>query len=464
MQLVPALILLFWPGPYSLSLSHRDFFFTAVPVHDNERSPRSAECPARRHPCKAQHSICIRRWAMPHSRCRDPPRPLAIAFPPKGLADASPQTRRQRALPPRRPRATFFRLDAVLLAWLLRDASAAEYMKEARENGLLGAFVSNTERKGVAEWLDGKTRHYKGIVSLQSDSTTPPGTPPQKDATLPAAAGQSGIPSSTAPAKRRHVVDAADAEIVKKIRMNEVELSDRTSILRGTKPNNFNNVRIMYAEKLKKLKEASKGGTVSHSTTAPKMDMKAQARKARNMQPIIMISSSPTSLITMYNVRLFLQEATFENPTDARARANAEGNTRPEDMIPIYRKHTHIDSSGQERETQAKYLVVDGVEALAKFGTDAWDRVVAVLTTGQAWQFKPYKWAEPKTLFHHVKGFYVSWANDPPNVKIKDWNVTELKARRQVSSGELLEVAGFMDIGEQTVAHKVLIPVIPPLL
>ena len=26
-----------------------------------------------------------------------------------------------------------------------------------------------------------------------------------------------------------------------------------------------------------------------------------------------------------------------------------------------------------------------------------------------------------------VKGFYVSWTNDPPNAKIKDWNVTELK-------------------------------------
>jgi parafibromin len=26
-----------------------------------------------------------------------------------------------------------------------------------------------------------------------------------------------------------------------------------------------------------------------------------------------------------------------------------------------------------------------------------------------------------------VKGFYVCWGNDPPNTKIKDWNVTELK-------------------------------------
>lgn len=33
------------------------------------------------------------------------------------------------------------------------------------------------------------------------------------------------------------------------------------------------------------------------------------------------------------------------------------------------------------------------------------------------------------TLLSHttVKGIYVSWSNDPPNTKIKDWNVTELK-------------------------------------
>lgn len=30
-------------------------------------------------------------------------------------------------------------------------------------------------------------------------------------------------------------------------------------------------------------------------------------------------------------------------------------------------------------------------------------------------------------LHFAVKGIYVSWSNDPPNVKIKDWNVTELK-------------------------------------
>lgn len=131
-----------------------------------------------------------------------------------------------------------------------------------------------------------------------------------------------------------------------------------------------------------------------------------------------MISSSPTALITMHNVKKFLQESvyasyhcislphtnfncSFEPSQEARTRATAEGNPRPEDLIPIYRKRTHIDSSGKETETSSRYFVVDSVEALSKFGVDAWDRVVCVMTTGQAWQFRPYKWGEPIQLFHH---------------------------------------------------------------
>ena len=146
----------------------------------------------------------------------------------------------------------------------------------------------------------------------------------------------------------------------------------------------------------------------------------------------------------MHNVKRFLQDSTFETSQDARARALAEGNPRPEDMIPIYRKRTTIDSSGRETASQTRYYVVDSTEALSKFGQDAWDRVVCVMTTGQAWQFKPYKWNDPKVLFHHgmsvlplcavqniysclVKGIYLSLTSDPPNPKIKDWNVTELK-------------------------------------
>jgi hypothetical protein len=60
----------------------------------------------------------------------------------------------------------FFTLEAVYLAWLLRDAPVAEYMKQARDNGLAVGFVSVTERKSIVEWLEGKVQDLKRIVSL----------------------------------------------------------------------------------------------------------------------------------------------------------------------------------------------------------------------------------------------------------------------------------------------------------
>jgi RNA pol II accessory factor, Cdc73 family, C-terminal len=139
----------------------------------------------------------------------------------------------------------------------------------------------------------------------------------------------------------------------------------------------------------------------------------------------------------MYNVRRFLQESMhvlstfllllstdltipthrFEPSADARARAAAEGTTRAEDLIPIDRERTTIEPGGQARASAQRYYVVDSVEALNKFGADAWDRVVCVLTTGQVWQFRPYKWSEPRVLFHHgeclIGPAYVSDRTEP---------------------------------------------------
>ncbi|KAI9451972.1 RNA polymerase II accessory factor [Lactarius psammicola] len=339
----------------------------------------------------------------------------------------------------------FFMLEAVYLAWSLRDTPGGEYMRQAREHGLpAGGFVSLTERKSIVDWLRRAISALDSIVPLSGARPRPPGSPPPSaHRRLPApsasnAHAQTSTPTSgrsrgdaataSSPTKRRYVPDSADVEVVKKIRQGEVELRDHNTVLRGIKNNNFSSVRNVFVAKLKTLKEAKKPGTVAPAAVplsgAP---IAPTTPHAENMYPIIMISSSPTSLITMYNVRRFLQESIFEPSAEARSRLAAEGTTKAEDLIPIYRERTTIEPGGQARASSQRYYVVDSVEALNKFGADAWDRVVCVLTTGQVWQFRPYKWSEPRVLFHHVKGMYVSWANDPPNPKIKDWNVTELK-------------------------------------
>lgn len=108
------------------------------------------------------------------------------------------------------------------------------------------------------------------------------------------------------------------------------------------------------------------GSSGAAQSSAQSTDKQLLARKSKNNFPIIIISSSPTALITMHNVKRFLQESVFETSQAAKERSAAEGNPKPEDMIPLYRKKTVIDSSGKEHDTQSRYFVVDSVEALSK--------------------------------------------------------------------------------------------------
>ncbi|KAL1758469.1 RNA polymerase II-associated protein [Schizophyllum commune] len=260
-----------------------------------------------------------------------------------------------------------YTLDALYLVHQLQGASGGEYMKQARENGMTVGMVSITERKAVLDYLEGRIEDHPSII--------------HKDAGNGEGSATAG--ATTSPQKRRHYVpDAKDVQIVKRMRQNEVELEDRSTVLRGQKLNDFTNLRNVYAEKLKKLKDSSKTGAAR-----------------------------------------FLGEAVFETSQEARQKA---GNSRPPELIHIYRKVDVPSNDGTTAMRQAtrRYAVYDNAE---KMPPDGWDRVVCVLTTGQAWQFRPYKWSEPRTLFHHVKGMHVSWANDPPNPKITDWNVTEIK-------------------------------------
>jgi parafibromin len=69
--------------------------------------------------------------------------------------------------------ADVYTLEAVYLAWLLRDAPGAEYMRQARESGLTVGFVSVTERKSVVEWLEGKVADLERIRPLASGKSVP---------------------------------------------------------------------------------------------------------------------------------------------------------------------------------------------------------------------------------------------------------------------------------------------------
>lgn len=78
-------------------------------------------------------------------------------------------------------------------------------------------------------------------IHAAAESTTPPGTPPHPSAaTIPLTTPKRtahAADTTTSPSKRRYVPDQQDVEVVKRIKQNEVELKDRNTVLRGTKPN-----------------------------------------------------------------------------------------------------------------------------------------------------------------------------------------------------------------------------------
>lgn len=63
----------------------------------------------------------------------------------------------------------FYSLEALFLAWHLKDATGAGYMKQTREYGLTAGFVSVTERKHVVDWLEGRTVDLDRVAPLESE-------------------------------------------------------------------------------------------------------------------------------------------------------------------------------------------------------------------------------------------------------------------------------------------------------
>jgi parafibromin len=69
--------------------------------------------------------------------------------------------------------ADFYHLDAVYLAWSLREAATAEYMKSVRESGIgVSNMVAITEKQGIVEWLENKMDNHPNIVGLKGMSYT----------------------------------------------------------------------------------------------------------------------------------------------------------------------------------------------------------------------------------------------------------------------------------------------------
>ncbi|CAM8993330.1 unnamed protein product [Rhodiola kirilowii] len=147
--------------------------------------------------------------------------------------------------------------------------------------------------------------------------------------------------------------------------------------------------------------------------------------------PIILVPSASQTLITIYNVKEFLEDGVYI-PTDVKAK-QMKG-LKP-DCITVQKKFS------RDR-VVAAYEVRDKPSALKK---DDWDRVVAVFVLGKEWQFKDWPFKDRVEIFNKVIGFYMRFEDDSveSTKTVKQWNVkiiTISKNKRHQDRAAALEV------------------------
>jgi len=133
------------------------------------------------------------------------------------------------------------------------------------------------------------------------------------------------------------------------------------------------------------------GGDELGYDSAAKPKMHSKGGKIGEGVPIILVPSAFQTLITIYNVKEFLEDGIFI-PTDVKAK-QMKG-PKPE-CVTVQKKF-----STDRNRVMTAYEVRDKPSALKG---DDWDRVVAVFVLGKEWQFKDWPFKDHVEIFNKSK-------------------------------------------------------------
>ncbi|KAL8121760.1 protein CDC73 homolog [Apium graveolens] len=143
----------------------------------------------------------------------------------------------------------------------------------------------------------------------------------------------------------------------------------------------------------------------------PKAKMHLKGSKIGEGVPIILVPSASQTLITIYNVKEFLEDGVYI-PTDVKVK-QMKG-AKPE-CVTVQKKFS------RDRVVTA-YEVRDKPSALK---AEDWDRVVACFVLGKEWQFKDWPFKDHVEIFNNLVGFYMRFEDDSVESAktAKQWNV-----------------------------------------
>ena len=154
------------------------------------------------------------------------------------------------------------------------------------------------------------------------------------------------------------------------------------------------------------IRKAEPASLVNRSQPSPQKPLTTQSKR---QDPIILLSPSASSLLRLSNIKSFLDSGLFVPPDHPQLSSQTSTN-----LLHITRPLRSLDSTARPY----RFIIVDSPE---QFKPDYWNRVVAIFTTGQVWQFRSYKWREPQELFGRILGIFVGERGQNSPTEVKGW-------------------------------------------
>lgn len=254
-----------------------------------------------------------------------------------------------------------------------------EYIQNAR--ALRIPAVTLPDRKPLLDYLTGKVQSSDSIVPLDFPNINPQIS--NVDRSLQYEAGDAvGLDGGTSLIE---LIRAKERPIRDKEAMLVFKKRDFYSVLTSALKRDEERQRMEALQRkdniVAKNRIESRGFGVGEEAT--------KMRKIGEGVPIILVPSAFSTLITIYNVKEFLEDGVFI-PTDVKLKQMKAG--KP-DCVTVQKKFS------RDRVVTA-YEVRDKPSALK---SDDWDRVVAVFVLGKEWQFKDWPFKDHVEIFNKSK-------------------------------------------------------------
>ncbi|EFC50692.1 predicted protein [Naegleria gruberi] len=196
--------------------------------------------------------------------------------------------------------------------------------------------------------------------------------------------------------------------------MNEIQIDTTGSMMMKSDP---------VLEPLSSGNNTSAPPSTTNNTFSTNIDetikksVPSTSKQVKKPLPIILLPPGRSSLLTLYNIKDFLQRGAFVS-TDEKKKNIDPTTPKPKEVIIKHAK------------TGTQYLVLDTTKNLHK---NDWERVVAIFTIGQLWQFKDSNnWfsTDPSIIFSKKKGFTLAYEGEALPQNTQNWNVEKLYISR----------------------------------